>query len=59
MIGRYLLAEKLSSRLDEMSKDLGSMVEEINDASSSLNKNSKPDDPVSPLYEKLKSTLHY
>ena len=47
VIGRYQLAEKLSSRLDEMGKDLSSMVEEINDASSSLNKNSKPDDPVS------------
>jgi nuclear pore complex protein Nup62 len=44
---RYNLAEKLSDRLDEMGKDLGSMIEEINDASSSLNKNSKADDPVS------------
>lgn len=44
---RYKLAEKLSDRLDEMGKDLGSMIEEINDASSSLNKNSKADDPVS------------
>jgi len=30
-----------------MGKDLTSMIEEINDASSSLNKNNKPDDPVS------------
>jgi hypothetical protein len=30
-----------------MGKDLTGMVEEINDASSHLNKNSKPDDPVS------------
>ena len=45
----YQLAEKLSSRLDEMHKDLGSMVEEINDASSALNKTGKPDDPVSSL----------
>ena len=44
---RYKLAEKLSLRLDEMGKDLNSMVEEINDASSSLNKTTKPDDPVS------------
>jgi len=44
---RHNLAEKLSDRLDEMGKDLGSMIEEINDASSSLNKNSKADDPVS------------
>ncbi|KAI4221268.1 MAG: hypothetical protein LQ349_007886 [Xanthoria aureola] len=53
----YLLAEKLSSRLDEMSKDLGSMVEEINDASSSLNKNSKPDDPLSQVVRVLNSHL--
>jgi len=30
-----------------MGKDLTSIIEEINDASSSLNKNNKPDDPVS------------
>jgi hypothetical protein len=30
-----------------MGKDLTSMIEEINNASSSLNKSSKPDDPVS------------
>lgn len=30
-----------------MGKDLTSMIEEINDTSSSLNKNNKPDDPVS------------
>ena len=30
-----------------MGKDLTSMIDEINDASSSLNKNNKPDDPVS------------
>ena len=47
MIHSYKLAEKLSDRLDEMGKDLTSMIEEINDASSSLNKNSKSDDPVS------------
>ncbi|KAL8761779.1 MAG: hypothetical protein Q9184_002140 [Pyrenodesmia sp. 2 TL-2023] len=45
----YQLAEKLSTRLDEMGKDLGNMIEEINDASSSLNKNVKPNDPVSLL----------
>jgi nuclear pore complex protein Nup62 len=41
------LAEKLSDRLDEMGKDLTSMIEEINNASSSLSKTSKADDPVS------------
>ena len=43
---RYDLAEKVNSRLDEMGKDLSSMIEEINDSSSILNKNNKPDDPV-------------
>ena len=42
----YNLAERLADRLDEMNKDLTSMVEEINDASSHLSKNSKADDPV-------------
>lgn len=46
---RYELAEKLTERLDDMGKDLTSMIEEINDASSSLNKNNKPDDPVSSI----------
>ena len=44
---RYDLADRLNVRLDEMGKDLSSMIEEINDASSSLNKTNKPDDPVS------------
>lgn len=43
----YQLANKLSERLDEMAKDLGSMIDEINDASSTLSQNSKADDPVS------------
>jgi nuclear pore complex protein Nup62 len=43
----YKLAEKLTDRLDEMGKDLSKMIKEINDMSSSLNKGSKPDDPVS------------
>lgn len=43
----YKLAEKLSDRLDEMGKDLKSMIEEINSASLTLNKANKPDDPVS------------
>ncbi|KAL8899076.1 MAG: hypothetical protein Q9192_001758 [Flavoplaca navasiana] len=40
-----------------MGKDLSSMVEEINDASSSLNKNSKPDDPLSQVVRVLNSHL--
>ena len=43
----YLLASKLQDRLDEMGTDLTAMIEEINDASLTLNKNSKADDPVS------------
>lgn len=44
---RYKLAEKMSEKLEEMGKDLGEMIEEINSASAALNKNSKADDPVS------------
>lgn len=43
----YKLAEKLAGRLDDMGKDLTSMIQEINTASSSLSKAGKPDDPVS------------
>ena len=45
----YQIASKLSERLDEMGKDLTSMIEEINDASSTLSKTGKVDDPVSLL----------
>ena len=43
----YQLASRLQDRLDEMGKDLSGMIEEINDASSTLSKNNKADDPVS------------
>lgn len=43
----YKLAENVTDRLDEMGKDLGKMISEINDISGSLNKGNKPDDPVS------------
>ena len=43
----YQLASRLSERLDEMGKDLTTMIEEINDASSTLSKTGKADDPVS------------
>jgi nuclear pore complex protein Nup62 len=43
----YKLSEKLTDRLYDMSKNLGSMIEAINDATSTLSKTSKPDDPVS------------
>lgn len=43
----YKLAENVTDRLDEMGKDLGKMISEINEISGSLNKGNKPDDPVS------------
>ena len=49
----YDLASKLSDRLDEMGKDLTSMIEEINDASSNLGRN-KQDDPVSQQAQRLR-----
>ena len=42
----YKLAEKLTDRLDDMGKNLTSMIEAINDASASLSKSNKTDDPV-------------
>lgn len=53
----YELAERLTERLDDMGKDLTSMIEEINDTSSSLNKNSKPEDPLSQVVKVLNSHL--
>lgn len=43
----YKLAEKLTEKLDDMNKDLRSMINEINDATAALSKGSKADDPVS------------
>lgn len=42
----YKLAEKLSERLDDMGKDLTSMIEEVNSASATLSKTNKADEPV-------------
>ncbi|KAL9044108.1 MAG: hypothetical protein Q9214_002732 [Letrouitia sp. 1 TL-2023] len=53
----YHLAERLTDRLDDMGKDLNSMIDEINDASSSLNRNSKADDPLSQVVKVLNSHL--
>ena len=47
---RYKLAEKLSERLDEMGKDLSSMIEEVNHASATLSKTNKADEPVCILF---------
>lgn len=41
------MAEKLSERLDEMGKDLTSMIEEVNGASATLSKTNRADEPVS------------
>jgi nuclear pore complex protein Nup62 len=43
----YKLAEKLTDRLDEMGKNITSMIDAINEATSNLSKNAKTDDPVS------------
>ncbi|KAL8866190.1 MAG: hypothetical protein Q9174_006448 [Haloplaca sp. 1 TL-2023] len=43
--------------MDEMHKDLGSMIEEINDASSALNKTGKSDDPLSKVVRVLNQHL--
>lgn len=43
---RYKLAEKLSERLDEMGKDLTSMIEEVNGASATISKTNRADEPV-------------
>ncbi|MCJ1401902.1 FG-nucleoporin nsp1 [Xylographa trunciseda] len=53
----YKLAEKLADRLNEMGKDLTSMIENINDASSNLSKNSKSDDPLSQIVRVLNGHL--
>jgi nuclear pore complex protein Nup62 len=52
---RYKLAEKLSERLDEMGKDLTSMIEEVNGASATISKTNRADEPVSSLFA---TTLH-
>jgi nuclear pore complex protein Nup62 len=45
----YKIAEKLTDRLDEMGKNITSMIEAINEASTNVSKNAKTDDPVSSL----------
>ncbi|OIW34958.1 hypothetical protein CONLIGDRAFT_607945 [Coniochaeta ligniaria NRRL 30616] len=53
----YKLAEKLTDRLDEMGKDLGTMIKEINDMSGTLQKGSKSDDPLSQIVRVLNGHL--
>lgn len=52
----YKLAERLGEKLDEMERDLGSMVEEVNAANASLSKNGKADEPVSISYGNYRAT---
>ncbi|KAL4781701.1 Nsp1-like C-terminal region-domain-containing protein [Aspergillus varians] len=53
----YKLAEKLSERLDDMGKDLTSMIEEVNSASSTLSKTNKADEPISQIVRILNTHL--
>ncbi|KAI9053590.1 hypothetical protein LZ554_002544 [Drepanopeziza brunnea f. sp. 'monogermtubi'] len=53
----YKLAEKLTDRLDDMGKNLSSMIDAINDASTTLSKTSKADDPLSHIVRVLNSHL--
>ncbi|KAK4939548.1 FG-nucleoporin nsp1 [Elasticomyces elasticus] len=53
----YKLAEKLGERLEEMERDLGSMVEEVNAANTSLSKNGKADEPITQIVKILNSHL--
>jgi len=43
----YKLAERLSERLEDMGRDLASMIEEINAANAGLSRTARPDEPVS------------
>lgn len=43
----YKLAEKLGERLEDMGRDLASMIEEVNAANASLSRTTKGDEPVS------------
>ncbi|EOO02484.1 putative nuclear pore glycoprotein p62 protein [Phaeoacremonium minimum UCRPA7] len=53
----YKLAENLTDRVDEMGKDLGKMIKEINDISATLSKGNKPDDPLSQIVRVLNGHL--
>ncbi|KAF2839290.1 hypothetical protein M501DRAFT_933333 [Patellaria atrata CBS 101060] len=53
----YKLAEKLSSRLNELNQSLGEMVEETNSISASVSRSNKSDDPLSQVIRVLNSHL--
>lgn len=54
----YKLAEKMSDRLEEMGKDLTSMIEEVNGVSATLSKTNKADEPVAQIVRILNSHLY-
>ncbi|KAI1435318.1 Nsp1-like C-terminal region-domain-containing protein [Xylaria sp. CBS 124048] len=53
----YKLAEKITERLDDMSRDLARMIKEVNEISGTVNKSSKPDDPLSQIVRVLNGHL--
>ncbi|EXJ67046.1 uncharacterized protein A1O5_09692 [Cladophialophora psammophila CBS 110553] len=53
----YKLAEKLGERLEEMERDLGSMVDEVNAANASLSRSGKGDEPITQIVKILNSHL--
>jgi nuclear pore complex protein Nup62 len=53
----YKLAEKLTQHLDERSRDLAKMVQEINDVSGTLSKSNKTEDPLSQIVRVLNGHL--
>ncbi|KAK5075922.1 FG-nucleoporin nsp1 [Exophiala xenobiotica] len=53
----YKLAERLGERLDDMGRDLQSMIEEVNAANASLGKSSKADEPITQIVKILNSHL--
>ncbi|RMD41553.1 hypothetical protein DV735_g3556, partial [Chaetothyriales sp. CBS 134920] len=53
----YKLAEKLQERLDDMGRDLETMVEEVNAANASLHKNGKADEPITQIVRILNTHL--
>lgn len=54
----YKLAEKMSDRLEDMGKDLTSMIEEVNGVSATLSKTNKADEPVAQIVRILNSHLY-
>lgn len=43
----YIMAQRLNDHLEQMGKDLGGMIDEINKASTTINKTTNQEDPVS------------